>query len=297
MEGRVFNLIAGGASVFGDGFKGDFVSRGNVKKERKLLVGDMVEVDVDLKVITEIKPRKNELVRPAVANVDQIVICLSSLPKADLTLVDKMVALALSKNIMPIICITKTDITDSNFIAETKQQYSPIGVKILSVSAKQNEGVNEIMALLRGKISVFAGQSGVGKSTLINALNSSLKIKTGELTVYGRGKNTTTANQIYDFDDSLIIDTAGFSALSLGGVSPEKLTELYPDIYGFARECRYKSCSHYQKTADECGVINAIEQNRLSKARFDRYLIEYLKATDRYKIYDRKTKRKGKKNV
>lgn len=301
MVGQVINLIAGGARVCVNGKEADFLSRGKVKKDVRIMVGDFVDVDLELNVITQIMPRHNELVRPAVANVDQLFICLSVVPKPDLAIVDKMIILAQKNGITPFLCVTKSDIVDAEFLVQLSEQYSALGVKIISVSAKNKQGLDLVLGELHNKISAFAGLSGVGKSTLINSLFESfgekqLNIKTGELTSFGRGRNTTTSNQIYRLGDIIIADTAGFSALSLGDNSPETLMTLYPDIYSFAQGCKYKSCSHYQKTDDECGVMRALNENKLSRARFDRYMLEYLKATERYKIYDRK-KRKGKRNV
>lgn len=300
MRGRVFSLPLGQARVFGN--DGAFYTchlRSKVKSgENKVLVGDEVEFDPAQTVVLSIYPRKNELVRPRVSNIDQIVICLTVEPAADLAMVDKLIIAAQQKKITPIICVTKRDKTGENFVDEICAQYQPIGVRVVSVSGVTGENIDEIRGLFKNKITVLAGQSGVGKSTLINALDDSLNLKTGELTKIARGKNTTTGSEIFSLSGGLVLDTAGFSVFDLNGLSAQEFLMAYPDVYKFAGECDYKSCNHLNKTTDECGVLRALEGGKINRARFARFLATYQRLAGLKPKYEKQNKSKrGNKNV
>ena len=296
MEGRVLFFEGDRAQVSVGGENKLCQIRGKIKATKNgIMVGDIAEIS-DGDVIEEISARKNSLVRPKVANIDQIIICVSSEPPADLMLADKLIIASIQNNIEPIICITKTDILDNAFEEDIKAQYKGIKVKTISVSAKTNDGLDGLLKLLKNKTSALAGQSGVGKSSLINAILSE-KIKTQELVKNSiRGKNTTTASFLYSLDkNTFIIDTPGFCTLDLEIKNAEEILALYPDIYAFARFCKYKSCNHIEKNSDECGVARALEEGKINKARLERFYKYYKTASGKRKIYSKG--KKGKKNV
>ena len=297
MEGRVLFFEGDRALVSMCGENKPCQIRGKIKATKDgIMVGDVAKISEDGLVIEQIKERKNSLVRPKVANVNQIIICVSSEPPADLMLADKLIIASIKNNIEPIICITKTDIVGDKFEAEIKAQYKAIKVKTISVSAKTHDGLDNLLKLLKNKTSALAGQSGVGKSSLINAILGET-IKTQELVKNSiRGKNTTTASFLYSLDkNTFLIDTPGFCTLDLEIKKAEEILALYPDIYDFARFCRYKSCNHIDKNADECGVTKALEEGKINKARLERFYKYYKTASGKRTIYNKG--KKGKKNV
>lgn len=300
MQATVVEFSKGGVIVTIDNINYLTCSlRGKVKKQgQSVLVGDRVLIDEINKSIESVLPRKNQLIRPKVANVDQVLICLSSEPPCDLLLVDKLIILANDNKITPIVCVTKLDILDKQFINEIKEQYEPLGVKVIEISATKNENINKLWQILKNKITVLAGQSGVGKSTLLNTLNKSLNIKTSDLTSkILRGKNTTTETKLYVLqNNALVLDTPGFSVLELSKITAQEFLMAYPDIYKFAKDCNYKSCNHIDKSSTECGVNRALEEGKINKARYDRFCREYLRLAGKRPIYN-KTNKKGKNNV
>jgi len=261
------------------------------------MVGDNVIVgDTDL-VIEQVKERKNQLIRPKVSNIDQILICVSCAPPADLMLVDKLIISAKQNKIDAVLVITKNDILDEIFIEDIKNQYKDLGIKIISLSAKTEDNLKTLKTILKNKTSALAGQSGVGKSSLINAILN-LNIKTNELIKKEiRGKNTTTASFLYKVDkNSFIIDTPGFCTMNLELKNAEDILMLYEDIYKYALGCKYKSCNHIDKTKDECGVMRALEEGKINKNRLDR-LIKFYKTESGKRIIHTKGIKGGRKNV
>ncbi|MBQ7452932.1 MAG: ribosome small subunit-dependent GTPase A [Clostridia bacterium] len=295
MQGKVINFVSGKAMV--KTAKGNVLCeiRGKIKQgQNGIVVGDDVEFDENLEVITMVNERRNVLVRPRVANIDQMLICLSTQPPADLILVDKLIMICNQNKIEPIICITKSDLQDVAYAKNISRQYGPLGVKILTCSSKTGEGIQEVEAVLEHKVTAFAGQSGVGKSALINTIDGSNTLKTQELTKNRlRGKNTTTSCSIFEVKGALIVDTPGFCVANLKEENAEDFLMLYTDIYSFADGCRYKSCNHIDKTEDECAVVRALSEGKLAKERFDRFYKIYSRLSGKRKVYDKKPKRKG----
>jgi len=235
------------------------------KKGGTILAGDFVKADIDNKVILSVEHRKNKLIRPAVANVDQLIMVISSLPQPDFKMLDKMIINAFKKNIQPIICINKCDINSQDFINQISTQYKDI--KIIQTSAEQAK-ITMLKNLLKNKLSVLAGQSAVGKSTIINALTKSQTQKTNELSkAIQRGKNTTTNTQLFKINDGLLADTPGFSLTELFEVEHDDLDLYYPEFEKYRGECKYHRCNHIGEP--NCAVI---ENKDKYEQRYNRYL-------------------------
>lgn len=252
------------------------VSRGK-HKETGIFVGDNVKVKIyeTENVIEEIFERKNCLVRPPVANLDQMLIVISPVPKPDFLLIDKLILLCFMQNIIPILCVNKTDISSIEFLQDIKSQYSQ-AVQIIELSAKTKENLHLLQPILKNKISAFAGQSAVGKSMLTNALLGENKTQVGELSKkIDRGKNTTRHTEIFEIEkESYLVDTAGFSFLDeqlIFEEEPNTLWRFYPEMIAHAANCKFLGCTHTKEGAEICGVAAAAKTNQISLQRFLRY--------------------------
>lgn len=284
MQGRVLKVMGANYLVY-ESKPYNCILSGLIKKNNKPLVGDIVEFSVndydkDKNVITKILPRKNQLVRPYISNLDQLFIVLSKSPKPDYLLIDKLIIYAKINNITPIIVINKSDILSEQEIAEIKGQFPTY--KIIVVSAINND-VIELKQLLVNKISAFAGQSAVGKSSLINAISPNLNLQTNGLSSkIERGQHTTRHNEIYIMDNNIYIaDTPGFSMLSLD-LKPSELKDYYDDFKVFEDDCRYVGCDHINSKAKDCGVVKAVEEGKICLSRFDRYCKIYSELKEKW---------------
>lgn len=273
MVGKVFRIMGANYLVCTNKDYNCILS-GLIKKNNKPLVGDTVEFEINdydenKNVITKILPRKNCLVRPAIANLDQLFIVLSVIPKPDYLLIDKLIIYAKLNKITPILVINKADMCDDKTVDEIRKQF--YGLTIVVASAKLNR-VDEIKSLLKGKTSAFAGQSAVGKSSLINAISPKFNLLTNGLSQkIDRGQHTTRHNEIYRIDeDILIADTPGFSMLSLD-IKPSDLKMYYDDFSKFEDDCRYVGCDHINCKSKDCGIVRAVEDNEICLSRYDRY--------------------------
>ena len=271
------------SGVFQVLYNGKIVSakpRGKLKADGKIIAGDYVELVPDEYsdgeyIITALKERKNSITRPYVSNIDQLVIIIGIEPKPDLHLIDKLLINCILKDITPLLVINKEDIASSDFIDEIVSQYGEL-TDIILCSARTKKGIDKLTEKLRGKLNVFTGQSAVGKSTMLNAINKDLKIQTGELSEkIKRGKNTTRTSEIYLFEDMMIADTPGFSMLELKDIKPQDLSSYFIDFDEYRSKCKYKNCSHIKMPEKECGVIRAVEDGSLSRARYNRYVDIY----------------------
>ena len=284
MQGRVLKVMGANYLVY-ESKPYNCILSGLIKKNNKPLVGDIVEFSVndydkDKNVITKILPRKNQLERPYISNLDQLFIVLSKSPKPDYLLIDKLIIYAKINNITPIIVINKSDILSEQEIAEIKGQFPTY--KIIVVSAINND-VTELKQLLANKISAFAGQSAVGKSSLINAISPNLNLQTNGLSSkIERGQHTTRHNEIYIMDNNIYIaDTPGFSMLSLD-LKPSELKDYYDDFKVFEDDCRYVGCDHINSKAKDCGVVKAVEEGKICLSRFDRYCKIYSELKEKW---------------
>lgn len=266
--------------------------RGNIKRKNGILVGDLVEVEVsyDRYMIKKILPRKNSLIRPPVANIDNLVIVVSlSTPSPDFFLLDKQIVLAKFKDILPIIVINKIDLNISDItnkdLLYIKNVYGNLGFQIIEVSAKNNIGIDVLKEKLHNKISAFSGNSGVGKSSIINKIfgTNSLTFEVAKKT--NRGRHTTKHVKIYKNEDMYVLDTPGFSSYELYDIEYKELKNYYPDF--LECKCDYLDCSHVFENEKVCGVKKAINDGRIDKNRYDRYVELFKKLKDEY---DRKYK-------
>lgn len=246
-------------------------------KKQTFLPGDRVAITlldpVKYKaVIEEVEMRKNELVRPPVANVDQVVIVLAvTNPEPDYWLLDRLLIMAQDSSVNPVICFNKIDLLDPS-ATNPVEYYSQTGFPVLTTSTKTGIGLAELKSILASKTSVLAGPSGVGKSSLLNKIEG-LRLKTGDLSEKSaRGKHTTRHVELMRLSSGgLLADTPGFSQSYLPkDLLREKLIKYYPDFLEFHQHCRFNTCLHREEP--ECAVRVAVETGRLPKERYQRYL-------------------------
>ncbi len=250
----------------------------------KPLVGDDVGIDViseDDKTgnVVEILPRKNELARPAVANVDQaLVIFAMAAPKPNLNLLDRFLVTMEQQDIPSVICMNKIDLVSEADIDRFREIYRASGYPIFFFSAATGEGTDAVREQLTGKTSVVAGPSGGGKSTLINRFAPHAQMETGELSKkIQRGKNTTRHAELITLDDeSFIVDTPGFSSLT---VDTDDLKEYFPEFVELEDQCRFRGCSHLHEPG--CAVRAAVEDGDISRSRYTSYQQIYEELQDR----------------
>lgn len=234
------------------------------------LVGDNVVIDKDNKYILEVKKRRNELVRPTVANIDQLIIIASTkIPAFDTNLLDKLIAIAEYNLIKPIIVLSKIDLlTKEEIDALTPyfEYYKSIGYKVIV-----NTEITEILDLLENKITVFTGQSGAGKSTLLNRLDNNLNIKTNDISVaLGRGKHTTRHTELIKINNGWVADTPGFSSLEFVGMTKADIRDNFIEFQELRDNCKYKDCMHYHD--DGCQIKKEVLDGNILKSRYDNYI-------------------------
>ena len=265
-------------------------ARGKFKNQDiKPLVGDRVEIEVtdeekNEAIIEEILPRNNEIKRPKIANIDQIIFIISTKnPKPDLLMLDKQLAYAEKIHVEPIIVVNKCDLKE--IYKSIKELYSKVGYKVIVTSAKQNIGINELKQVLRNKISVFSGNSGVGKSSIINALFDKEKTQEGEISKKNKkGKNTTTDTKLYKLEkDTYIADTPGFSSFEISEIESTELDKCFREFVPEIEKCEFVGCTHIKE--ENCGVKKAMQEGRVSTERYERYCNMYdeLKEKEKYK--------------
>jgi len=235
------------------------------------LVGDNALIDVNNKLITEILPRKNELIRPSIANIDQAVIVMSNkIPEFSLDLLDKLLCIIEYNNIKPIIYVSKTDLLNSDELYNLNKiltYYRNIGYMVYTDL--------KIKEVFKNKTTVFVGQSGAGKSTLLNKLDSNLNLITGEVsTALGRGRHTTRHVELINSLGGLIADTPGFSKISFIGMNKEDIRDNFVEFNKYREECKYKDCMHDKE--DDCEIKNKVDDLIILKSRYLNYL-KYIK--------------------
>lgn len=261
------------------------------KDGTKPLVGDDVEMEVldedaGKGNIQKILPRKNALIRPAVANVDQaLVIFAAAKPAPNFNLLDRFLIMMAEQELPCIICFNKQDIVDEEERQKLTSVYENCGCRVVFASATKGEGTEEIRALLRGKTTTVAGPSGVGKSSMVNSLCGDTYMETGEISEkIDRGKHTTRhAELLLIGPDTYIVDTPGFSSLSVFNMEKEELKDFYPEFAKYEDECRFRGCSHINEP--DCGVKNALQDGKISQMRYENYVQIYgeLKSQKKWK--------------
>lgn len=267
--------------------------RGKIKQQDlSPVVGDYVEIEEIEKenkaVIVNILPRKMYSKRPKISNLTQIVYVVSlKMPKPDLLLLDKQLIYAELNSVKPIICINKVDLGKNEDLKNIKDIYEKIGYKVILTNAKKAEGIEELKGILKNNITAFSGNSGVGKSTLINAIFSENIADEGVLSKkIERGKNTTTNVKLYKIQNNeYIADTPGFSTfeLELDEVKKGDLDKCFIEFKNYIKNCEYIGCSHIRE--ENCGVKKAIENNLISNNRYENYckIYENLKKKEEFK--------------
>jgi len=269
MKGLVIKQISNLWTVIYDDKLYECGCTGKLKYENiKPMVGDYVEVDEENSVIKSIYKRKNCLVRPPVSNIDVAVILTSCKePEFSSNLLDKMINIIEFNNIKPVICFTKYDLLDdTKKIDNIIKYYKSIGYDVLINKEKE-----KLMKLLSKKICVFTGQTGVGKSTLLNSLNKDLDLKTGEISkALGRGRHTTRHSELLMVEDSLIADTPGFSSLDFIGMDKKDVKDNFIEFYKNEDRCKYKDCMHIKE--DGCYIKKLVSEGSILKSRYDNYV-------------------------
>ena len=284
MRGRIKKALSGFYYVdTGEGIV-TCRARGRFRKEGvSPLVGDMVEITASGTegMVDAIEPRRNVFARPAVANIDQLVIVASNaIPRTDPYLIDRMTAIAALKNCEVLLCINKSDLDRADELCAV---YAQAGLPFVLVSAETGEGVEELRERMAGKLSAFTGNSGVGKSSLLNALDPHFSAQVGEVSqALGRGRHTTRHVELYKLSGGAeLIDTPGFSSFDtaeLGLELKEKLPETFADFAHYLGGCRFVGCSHTKEKG--CAVLAAVKAGEISPSRHASYLRLYNELKD-----------------
>lgn len=288
MRGIIVGNVSNKYEIEVDGVTYEAVARGKFKiDEMTPTVGDRVEIDIieenqKTAVITKILPRDNYIKRPKLTNLTRLIFVISAKePKPDLLLLDKQLAFAEFLKIEPIIVINKVDLEDEEIINNIKNIYQNIGYKVLITSAKQKQGIEEIREILQERISAFSGNSGVGKSTILNAIFGKDLTKEGIISNKNKkGKNTTTIVQLYKIDNrTYIADTPGFSTFDIYEIEKADLYKYFREFKEEEKNCKFVGCTHIKE--QECGIRMALEEGRISKERYENYLKIYKDLKDK----------------
>ena len=283
MQGKIIKGISGFYYVYVEGTGiYECKAKGAFRKQKmKPLVGDnaeIVSIDEEDRIgnVVEILERKNELIRPAVANVDMaLVIFATKKPQPNFNLLDRFLCMMEYQKVPVTICFNKADMVSQQEKQELRAIYEPAGYNIIFTSAKENQGIEELRALLEGKTTTVAGPSGVGKSSLVNCLQDNIQMETGKISSkIDRGKHTTRHSEIIPIcDGTYIVDTPGFSSMDVPGFEKEDLWTCYPDFAEYEPYCRFQGCSHINEP--DCGVKDALKQGKISRIRYDNYILLY----------------------
>lgn len=293
MEGKIKKALSGFYYIENDGKTYQTRARGNFRK-RKItpLVGDNVVFESSNLTdgyLLEIFPRKNQLVRPAVSNVDQGVVVTSLIePNFSYNLLDRFLVSLEYEDIQPIIYLTKVDLLeDLTLVNEVKEVYEKIGYPVI-IATKDSTSLKEIESTFEHKLTVFMGQSGAGKSTLLNRIVPELALETGEIsTALGRGKHTTRHVELLSIAGGLVADTPGFGSIDFLVVEARELPRLFPEFVKLASHCRFRECSHVNEP--NCAVKEGVEAGEIALTRYENYT-QFLNEVENRKPMYRKKK-------
>ncbi len=246
--------------------------RGKLKQSRySILVGDRVDISED-GFIEAIHPRHNAMVRPAVANINQVILVVAARePDINELLFNRLLIMIEDSDIPLVICINKWDLADDNAKALV-ERYRDVGYEVITTSTFEGRGIDDLRQHLAHKVTAFAGPSGVGKSSLLNAVDPKFQFQTGSVSnKIKRGRHTTRHATLFALDgDSFIMDTPGFSAVEFKNISLERLTSLFPEFLNYESACQFSPCYHLHEPA--CGVKKALEAGNISQERYEAYL-------------------------
>lgn len=292
MKGKIIKGIAGFYYIHAEDHEVyECKAKGIFRKDnQKPLVGDNVEITVldeqeKEGSITAILPRKNSLIRPAVANVDQaFVIFAMENPRPNFMLLDRFLIMMEQEGIPAVICFNKKDLASSEELDFLYHTYSSCGYQVILSSTLSGEGLEEIREILKGKTTVVAGPSGVGKSSITNAMQEDVRMETGEISKkLKRGRHTTRHSQVIPVaQDTYLVDTPGFSSLYLTNMEEQELKDYFPEFREYEGKCRFQGCRHIHEP--QCAVKEALENKKISSLRYEDYvgLYEELKEKRRY---------------
>ena len=282
-EGRILRSLSGFYDVQTPQGLVTCRARGILRKEgNSPLTGDLVEITVEKGkgMVEKILPRKNHFIRPAVANVDALVVFAANVnPVTEPFLIDRVAAIAGDQNVPVYLCVNKCDLDPA---ANLVRIYEHAGFPVICTSAETGEGVEELRSLLTGKLTAFTGNSGVGKSSILNRLAPELKLETGEVSEkLGRGRHTTRHVELYRLgENTYVADTPGFSSFDTDQMElilKENLQYAFPDFGSFIGKCRFDDCSHRKEP--DCAVRAAVEAGGIEKSRYESYLKLYEKSS------------------
>ena len=283
MQGKIIKGIAGfyyvhvvHSGIYECKAKGVFRN-----KKIKPLVGDNVEIEIldeENKIgnIINIYDRENELIRPAVSNISQaLVVFATANPMPNLNLLDRFLVMMERNGIDTIICFNKIDLVDEEEILKLRDIYVKAGYHVMFTSTKENMGIEEVLRVIDGKTTAFAGPSGVGKSALLNALIPEANSQTGEISEkIKRGKHTTRHTEIFNVsDDTYLMDTPGFSSLYVNDFEKEELKNYFREFIEYNNGCRFTGCVHVNEP--DCLVKEAVENGGINRSRYDNYILMY----------------------
>ena len=291
MQGKIIKGIAGFYYIYAeDGNIYECKAKGIFRKDNfKPLVGDNVEITVLNEEekegsVTSILPRRNSLIRPAVANVDQaFLIFAMENPKPNFLLLDRFLIM-MKQQIPAVICFNKKDVGEKEEMEKLYEIYTGCGYRVVLSSTYEGEGMDEIHEILKGKTTVVAGPSGVGKSSITNCMQGEVQMETGEISKkLKRGKHTTRHSQVIPVEkNTFLVDTPGFSSLYLTDMKEEELRDYFPEFVMYEPQCRFQGCMHIHEPG--CAVKKALSEGKISQQRYDNYLALYeeLKEKRRY---------------
>lgn len=292
MQGKIIKGIAGFYYIYAeDGNIYECKAKGIFRKDNfKPLVGDNVEITVLNEEekegsVTSILPRRNSLIRPAVANVDQaFLIFAMENPKPNFLLLDRFLIMMKQQEIPVVICFNKKDVGEKEEMEKLYEIYTGCGYRVVLSSTYEGEGMDEIREILKGKTTVVAGPSGVGKSSITNCMQGEVQMETGEISKkLKRGKHTTRHSQVIPVEkNTFLVDTPGFSSLYLTDMKEEELRDYFPEFVMYEPQCRFQGCMHIHEPG--CAVKKALSEGKISQQRYDNYLALYeeLKEKRRY---------------
>lgn len=282
MTGKIIKGIAGFYYVYADGGLYECKAKGIFRNRKmKPLVGDVVEIEVldeDKKLgnLTEILPRRNELIRPAVANVDQaLVIFAAKNPKPNYNLLDRFLLMMEKQQVPAVVCFNKTDLARERELSVLTDVYKDCGYRVIFTSVSEETGLSEIREAVEHKTTVLAGPSGVGKSSMMNLLYPQAAMETGEVSEkIKRGKHTTRHSELIHVEgDTFVMDTPGFSSLFVDMFEEDEIKYYFKEFEPYEGKCRFQGCSHTHEPG--CGVKEALEQGKISQIRYDNYVLIY----------------------
>ncbi|WP_110929375.1 ribosome small subunit-dependent GTPase A [Bacillus massiliglaciei] len=279
-EGKIVKALSGFYYVLDGQNVIQCRGRGVFRKNKVTpLVGDHVVYQAENKTdgyVLEVKPRENELVRPPISNVDQAILVFSAIePSFSTSLLDRFLVLIEHNEIEPIIVISKMDLLEEEeerrTVLKYAEDYRKLGYEVLETSSVTESGVKKLIPYLKGKTSVFAGQSGVGKSSLLNAIEPNLDLKTDHISSHlGRGKHTTRHVELIHIGEGLVADTPGFSSLDFTDIESERLGYCFPEIFKYGEECKFRGCLHDKEP--KCAVKKAVEAKDIASYRYEHYM-------------------------